>query len=207
LRSDIEPSQTFVQLSKDGKSSIYVLQSAGNGVFNTRLNLGSAQFQEGVSGPGDYSLTLFIGDSLLSKSLLWELGHINLSIPARQQSQDDFYQAKHDIEHIFRPAEERPPQILALLFSALVFVPVLILLVGVKQVSWVLDIPSDPAELFYGMLFQGSLVVIGIIYVAYWLFFNIFQAGALLLLVSVVAVIFGSRALEIRHQRKPVASS
>lgn len=86
---------------------------------------------------GAYELVLILGDALLQNAFEWKLSD-NVQLTFHEDSVSDkdhqsLYQARPEIIHQFRVEEKRPPTIVSLVFSALTLLPLLVLLISVRQ--------------------------------------------------------------------------
>jgi len=201
-QGELQPQQVFLQLVKEkNQEAIFVLHPAGKDSYTAKLNLGSAEFQENVFGPGDYQVNIIVGDSLLVSSFVWPIGQFSIDVPSTQQkrSADPFLVAPN-IDHIFQKPDDRPSTSVALIFSGLVLAPLAVLFIGLTTTGIRYDLPNG-AEFLSAFLFQISLALILLLYIFYWLHLNIFQALAGLGVLSIPALFFGNQALKARHER------
>jgi len=191
----VKPAQVFLQLSKNGKTGSFVAKGVDD-QYVARLNLGSADVVESLSGAGEYSLSVLSGDSLLAEALRWQLGSINLSIADNggADQEDPEVQPKKEIKHVFRSPEPRAPKIIALAFSLLVLAPLAVLVLTVMGTVR-FSIPSVGGNFLWLVIFHGSIGAILFLYALYWIHLNIFQALAGLALLGPIATVAGNRAL------------
>jgi len=202
-KAEFQPQQVFLQLTKEkNQAAIFVLQSAGKDSFFTKLNLGSAEFQESVFGSGDYQVSIIIGDSLLVNSLVWPIGQFSIDVSSTQkQNATDPFLPAPEIDHIFQKPDDRPSASVALIFSGLVLAPLFVIFLGLTTTGIRYDVPANGTEFISGFLFQVCLALILLLYVFYWLQLNIFQALAGLGVLSIPTLFFGNQALKLRHER------
>jgi len=199
---DLHPHQVFLQLSKGGKTATIVAARGADGSFILKQNLGSTEFLESTTGTGVYELSVVIGDSKLSPAVQWRVGELDFTANQFESKEAaDLFSNKPEINHVFRPAEDRPPFVFALLFTGLVIVAFLWLVLQVLgNANW--SFPQGTTELLSTFIFQGALGAILCLYILYWWNLNIFQALAFAGVIGVVAVISGNRALKLRYRRR-----
>jgi oligosaccharyltransferase complex subunit delta (ribophorin II) len=179
------------------------------GHFLAKTNLGTTEFLESLFGAGEYDISVIVGDALLVKPAKWTAGTIVLSLPKDKEADPhtDLFAVKPDIKHAFRAAETRPSALMATLFTGLAAAPFVVLLLSLMASGLSVQFPADAQEFLANVLFQGSIGAILLLYIAYWLFLNIFQALGMLAILSVVAVATGNRALKRRNQRNAAAAA
>jgi len=167
------------------------------------LNVGSAEFQDTVSGSGDYQIQIILGDGLLARALVWEIGQVSITVPSTPKKEANTFISQPDIEHKFQVPEKRPSSLVALVFSGLVALPLVGLLLSllVSRGSFETEI-GGATEGLYGLIFQGSLGASVALYFYYWVKLNIFQALGGLVLLGIPAIIAGNQYLKLRHARK-----
>jgi len=195
------PSQVFGKLtSTKGKSGyvIFANQDHSN-TYTAKLDLGSAELSDELDGNGKYNLEILIGDSLLVRSVSWAVSTLDLTLPSLPASHRpvDPFAPKAEIHHSFRQDEARPPRVIALLFTAIVLLPLAVLVIKLLS-SWSMSVPSSVDYLQF-ILFHGSLLAMLLLYFWYWVKLNIFQALIFLLPLSLAALVSGRYLLRSLH--------
>jgi len=210
--AQFQPSQVFLQLSKEQKDNkppkqaIFVFVPTDQH-FALKLDLGSVEVSDALSGPGNYSAEVLVGDSLLLRSVTWKVGMFtfpnlaNNSALTTKSGAADVFANKAEIHHIFRDDETRPPTIVAFFFTVVVLLPLAGLFLKLMGTPLTLNLPTNPQELLWNLIFQGSILLILLLYVLYWLSLNIFQALACLSVLGLVAIVSGRQALRSLHAR------
>jgi len=219
------PQQVFALLTKEGytgagpaPSAAFVMTSAAadaapsagsSMTYTLRLEVGSVEVTEALAGPGTYSVRLLVGDALAAKPLSWSVGSVTLQLPtttaaaaaaaggasASSSATVDPFVVPPEIQHSFRPSDERSFPLVSTVFTALACVPLLVL-VGLllrEPMRW--RWPATGDHVTYTAAFQICLLAILLLYVLYWLSLNIFQAMAALSVLSLGALVSGRGAL------------
>ncbi|CAF4416127.1 unnamed protein product, partial [Rotaria magnacalcarata] len=145
---------------------------------------------------GAYELVLLVGDAALQTGFSWKLTD-NLQLSFHEDSVPDtnhlnLYSAKPEIVHQFREDEKRPPASVALVFSALTALPLLILLIlwltiGVNFSGLPLGLSPLGFHISHGAVFALMYL--------YWKYLDMFQTMRYLALVSIPLFLFGHRLL------------
>jgi len=209
--SKFVPSQVFLQLTHaDKNKDAYFIaklapeqENLSKKAFLVKLALDSAEFTDSVYGPGDYSLSVIVGDALVSQGSTWTLGKISLKNVAATPDVKDPFAAQVDIEHTFRPEERTNKALLAFVFTIACGAPFVLLVLTLLGSGLKVHFPGGPTDFLYSAVFQGSIAAILFVYFLYWVSLNIFQALGLVSLVAVVAVISGNRALKALNHTHP----
>jgi len=210
---DFQPAQVFVLLCKEaGKCGVFPAAPKSDkydGKMTVKINLAASDVMEALYGAGDYDIAVVIGDAQLTKSFKWRVGQLTVKYvgeEAKDRHADPFA-ALPDIAHKFRPAESRPPSVVAYVFALASFVPLLALLGALAKLGPKISFPTEPLEALSSMVFQGAIGAILALYVVYWLFLNIFQAMTAVVVLGVVAVFAGNRSLKLLNRRRTAASA
>ncbi len=89
---------------------------------------------DSLSGNGKYTVEVFVGDALLAKPVSWKVATLDVSgLSGSAKAAVDWFAPRPDIAHAFRPAEERPNKLLAMLFTVVVLLPLLFLFAQVSR--------------------------------------------------------------------------
>ncbi|CAI5511451.1 unnamed protein product [Closterium sp. Naga37s-1] len=155
---------------------------------------------------GEYTLKLFVGDAVMDNSFDWQLGSVDLDLPAapetapklppRPESLAERFSAKPEIAHIFRKPDSRPAFVVSYSFVALVLLPLVVLLVGLAVLGVNLKaFPSGGVPLLSALAFHGGIAALLLLYVAFWVQVNLFTTLKLILLLAVLTAIPGHQVL------------
>jgi len=195
--SAIQVHQAFVRLSSGGRDVFFVADvEPGTGLYKFDMDVG-ASAKDFSSQSGKYSMCLVVGDALIANPVAWEMVDMQLTFqgePAPASSHEKQYDAKPEIVHMFREPEKRPPATVSYAFTALVLLPLLILLLAWKIIGVNLDGISQRNPL-HVVVFHVSLAsVFGLMYL-YWTRLDMFVTLEILAGLSVVLFLSGNRLL------------
>ncbi|XP_014676085.1 PREDICTED: dolichyl-diphosphooligosaccharide--protein glycosyltransferase subunit 2-like [Priapulus caudatus] len=190
--------QAFVMFTnKNTKQEIiYVAEPDTKDVYKFDLDVaGKAAEFSGVSG--QYLMSLIIGDAVITNPFTWNIAEVKLKFPEGLGKDNDDgtaspYAVKPEIKHQFREPEKRPPSIISNAFTALVLVPVLVLLImwfkiGVNMGNF----PFSPSALGFHL---GLTCIFGLYYY-FWIQLNMFDTMKYLTIVGGITFFFGNRLL------------
>jgi len=185
--------QAFVKIahSKSAAEIVYVAEADNNKLYKFELDLGAdaAEFK----ASGDYSLTLILGDAVVSNPISWLVADLELSLPeGGQKEEPGIYQPKPEITHLFREPEARPPQIVSTVFTLLSLSPLLLLLGLWAKLGANLG-NFSPSLSCLG--FHLGLGAIFVLYLMFWLELNMFETVRYLVLISIVTFLCGNSLL------------
>merc|ERR1712038_68923 len=204
IESDVDPTQVFVQFAKGSRKSVFVAKTSDDDddyTFNAEVE--SAAFYENIFGSGEYDVSLIVGDALLEKSFSWSVGkfaiEISPEVQAAFEEPEDLFKQLPDIVHQFKKADERPPAVLALVFTVLVLLLFWLLITVASHVK--VKLPSSPIEFLSTMIFQGTLAAFLALYALYWINLTIFQTLFGVGVLSTVALFSGNKSLSLLHER------
>jgi len=205
FESNVSPSQVFIQFAKGDKSTVFVAKAGEDGFYTFKAELESADFYPHIFGSGKYTISLIVGDALLDKSFSWSVGKFNVEISAEVQETVkepvENFKKLPDIVHQFKTPDDRPPTILALIYTGIVLLPLgwlLLSIVGTVSIK----LPASFTEFVSAMVFQGTLVAFLVLFALYWLCLSIFQALLGVCFLSIVAILSGNKSLKLLHARK-----
>ncbi|CAG9854968.1 unnamed protein product [Phyllotreta striolata] len=118
--------QAFLRLHSVAKEIIFVAEQDSSKVYLVEVNL-----EKELSESGNFEMELLLGDALITNPIRWNLGKIEVSLGAiaGKEAPRVARGPKREIEHLFRPAEKRPPEVVSVFFTALTASPFLILLI------------------------------------------------------------------------------
>jgi oligosaccharyltransferase complex subunit delta (ribophorin II) len=201
--ASVHPSQVFAQLtSPKGKQGIFVFTSNDNSnTYTSKLDLGSAEVADELGGSGKYTVDVIVGDALLLKAASWRVGTFDVTLPATGSSAAaDPFTPKPEISHLFRVDEARPTRVIALLFTAIVLLPLVVLLMNLLTSSFSWSFTSNSDFLSF-VTFHGSLFAILALYIWYWISLNIFQAIVFAAPLTLAAIVAGRGLLKSLHTK------
>jgi len=186
--------QAFVKLTHtaSGAEIIYVAEPANTKLYMFDLDLGQAA-QDFNSKSGAYSLSVILGDAVITNPTNWHAVDIDINFPAADSSKDPgLYEAKPEIRHVFREPEPRPSTVVSNAFTLLCLSPILIMLalwakVGVNVSNFPVSLPA--------IGFHVGLASIFLLYTYFWLELNMFQTVKYLTVLGVVTFLCGNSLL------------
>ncbi|XP_056644247.1 dolichyl-diphosphooligosaccharide--protein glycosyltransferase subunit 2 [Diorhabda sublineata] len=117
--------QAFLRLHSGKKEIIFVAEQDSSKAYMIEVNL-----EKELGRSGKFEMELILGDSLITNPIRWDLGSIEVNLGSA--AKDEVKQGrgpKPDIQHLFRPAEKRPPEVVSMFFTALTAAPFLLLLI------------------------------------------------------------------------------
>ncbi|BFZ21356.1 hypothetical protein BsWGS_24394 [Bradybaena similaris] len=188
--------QTFIRLTNlNTKEEIIFINEADNTLTNKfDLDVGASS-KEFDSSSGKYSMELIVGDAVIENPFSWHLTDVSLTFPESGETKADKqsqYAKKPEIKHKFNEPEKRPPATVSLAFTALVLLPLLILLIlwiriGVNISNFPLSLSAVGFHICLGAIFA--------LYYCYWIQLNMFQTLRWLGIIAIPTFIFGNRLL------------
>jgi len=195
--SSIQVHQAFVRLSSGGRDVFFVADvEPGTGLYKFDMDVG-ASAKDFSSQSGKYSMYLVVGDALIANPIAWELVDMQLTFqgePTPLASHQKQYEAKPEIVHMFREPEKRPPATVSYAFTALVLLPLLILLVAWKLIG----VNCDGIALrnpLHVVVFHLTLGAVLVLMYLYWTRLDMFVTLEILAALAVVLFLSGNRLL------------
>jgi len=194
--------QAFVQLALGDSEIIYVAEPDSSNNYKFDLDV-SAKAKEFGSKSGKYSVSLIIGDAVVSNPIHWNLADISLQFPGADGQVGGAMphnKPKPEIRHLFREPEKRPPQVVSTAFTGLCLVPIGIMLVGWMKLGVNLsDFPLSPTAIGFHL---GLASIFGL-YLQFWLHLNMFTTIKYLIMCGIVTFLCGNSMLvKIAEKRK-----
>jgi len=187
--------QAFVKIAHipSGSEIIYLAEPDKiDDVYKFELDLTSAG-ADFNSKSGEYSLSVILGDSVISNPISWEAAKLNLNFPGEtSDSEASPYVAKPEIRHVFREPEARPPSVVSTAFTVLVLSPILIMIVLWAKLG--VNIGNFQFSLA-GLGFHLGLGAIFTLYFFFWLELNMFQTVKYLAALGLVTFLCGNSLL------------
>ncbi|XP_033726633.1 dolichyl-diphosphooligosaccharide--protein glycosyltransferase subunit 2-like [Pecten maximus] len=187
--------QTFVKMTnqKTQQEIIFVAETSGDS-YKFDLDVGSSASDFGHQS-GKYSMELIVGDAVIENPFSWTMADVNLVFPegtVEKKSSENRYAKKPEIKHMFREAEKRPPAVVSMTFTALVFLPVVILLFLWLQIGAnISNFPMSLSAIGFHLCLGGVFAL----YYCYWTHLSMFETLRYLGLISIPLFIFGNRLL------------
>uniref|UniRef100_A0A8D8LI08 Dolichyl-diphosphooligosaccharide--protein glycosyltransferase subunit 2 n=1 Tax=Cacopsylla melanoneura TaxID=428564 RepID=A0A8D8LI08_9HEMI len=193
--------QTFVRLSnrETGQEVVLVVETptSADKAYKFDVDIGAKSsllnHQSGL-----YTVSLIVGDAVVTNSFVWEVGTVNLKLSgdvpaaAPHTSKSLYYKPKPEITHMFREAERRPPVFVSNLFTGLVLLPILLLFILWGKLG--VNISNFPFK-FSALMFHVCLGGIFVLFGLFWLQLNMFETLKYLTILSVFTFYFGNSLL------------
>lgn len=205
----IKVHQAFVRLALEGSNAeiIYVAEPDSSNQYKFDLDV-SAKAKEFGGKSGKYSISLIIGDFVISNPINWNLADIKLEFPAAGSEEaaaktESPNKAKPEIRHLFREPEKRPPTIVSTAFTGLCLVPFAFMLMAWMKLG--VNMSSFPISLS-ALGFHLGLGAIFALYYLFWLQWDMFTTFKYLIMIGVVTFLCGNSMLvKIAEKRKKAA--
>lgn len=144
-------------------------------VYNKDINL-AYRGKDFNYQSGDYLIKIVVGDSLISESISWTLGKVNIQF--NQEYEEDTksiwlnkYKAKPEISHLFREAEPRPSEFISYAFTVLSLLPALVLAICWSKIG--INFKSFKFSLS-AIVFHGCLFLVFTLYTLFFIRLNMF---------------------------------
>lgn len=205
---NIKVHQAFVRLALEGSNAeiIYVAEPDSSNRYKFDLDV-NAKAKEFGGKSGKYSISLIIGDFVISNPINWNLADINLEFPAtggEESAQTETQnKPKAEIRHLFREPEKRPPTVVSTAFTALCLAPFAFMLLAWMKLG--VNMSSFPISLT-ALGFHLGLGAIFALYYLFWLQWDMFTTLKYLIMIGVVTFLCGNSMLvKIAEKRKKVA--
>eukprot|EP00455_Lapot_gusevi_P012181 TRINITY_DN1571_c0_g1_i6.p1 TRINITY_DN1571_c0_g1~~TRINITY_DN1571_c0_g1_i6.p1 ORF type:complete len:691 (-),score=303.34 TRINITY_DN1571_c0_g1_i6:195-2267(-) len=214
LTADVQFKQVFVQITTpDNDKHIFIPKTVSSQYILT-LDLGSKNVVKKLSTVGTYGVQVLVGDSLLqpSDASAWKIADVELDLSDAAASllvengqaatirmpappPAAFYDtAKPQILHEFRSAEARAPLPLALLFTLVILAPLGLALLALRRLGIQIEFPAAGSQEYqYAALFQGSILLMLVLILLYWICLPLSTAIVSLSLSAVMMYFFGHK--------------
>lgn len=196
--------QAFIRLGdlEDDSEIIYVAEPDSSNNYKFDLDV-SAKAKEFGSKSGKYSVSLIVGDAVVSNPINWNLADISLKFPGADGQAGGalpLNKPKPEIRHLFKEPEVRPPQLVSTAFTGLCLVPIGIMIVGWMKLGVDLsNFPLTPMSIGFHL---GLASIFGL-YLQFWLHLNMFTTIKYLIMVGIVTFLCGNSLLvKIAEKRK-----
>jgi len=187
--------QAFVKIAnlETGSEIIYLAERALiDDFYKFELDLNNAGVDFN-SLSGEYSLSIILGDSVISNPVSWEAAKLSLNFPGESADKEASpYVAKPEIRHVFREPEARPPSVVSTAFTVLCLSPILIMIVlwaklGVNIGNFQFSVAGVGFHLGLGAIFM--------LYFYFWVELNMFQTVKYLAGLGVFTFLCGNSLL------------
>ena len=217
--------QAFVKLALGDAEIIYVAEPDSSNNYKFDLDV-SSKAKEFGSKSGKYSLSLIIGDAVVSNPVNWHIADIDLQFPGtyfslfflspaiifkifasivaidsgKESLKDAPNKPKPEIRHLFKEPEKRPPALVSTAFTGLCLLPFAVMLI-----AWLrLGVNVSAFSLSLSSLgFHAGMGSIFLLYVYFWLQLDMFTTIKYLLMAGVVTFLCGNSMLvKIADRRK-----
>jgi len=188
--------QAFVRLThvKSGAEIIYVAEPNTNKKYQFELDMNTAAADFG-SKAGVYSVSVIVGDAVVSNPLSWVAADVDIKLPASDDSKDQEpgpFQPRPEIRHVFREPDSRPAAVVSNVFSLLCLAPVLIMLGMWVKIG--VNVSNFPVSL-YALGFHIGLAAIFVLYFYFWIELNMFTTVKYLSGIGLVTFLCGNKML------------
>lgn len=183
------------------------------GAFLASFASSPQRLSNALGGPAEVELHVVVGGGGGVESFAWRLGSASLEkLPAVRlgkaaRKAAEASEERPQIVHTFQPEARRPNALVSLVFTGAAVVPFFGLLAGLQRLGLKRSVPGGASGYMAALLFQGSIAATLAVIVVYWLSLNIFQALALLGLVSLATLVFGQRALRVHAEGRAAESA
>ncbi|XP_032232776.1 dolichyl-diphosphooligosaccharide--protein glycosyltransferase subunit 2 isoform X2 [Nematostella vectensis] len=192
------PHQAFVRLTnkKTKQEIFFVPEPDSSKMFKFDLDVGATAKDSFGSLSGKYSMDLIVGDAVIENPFEWNVGSIALTFadePAKSKKEKQkMYAPKPQIDHMFNKPEKRPPQVVSNAFTALIFLPLLVMIV-----VWMkLGVNVSNFQFSLGaILFHVGLGAIFVLYYLFWIKLNMFTTLQLLTVIGGLTFLGGNSLL------------
>ena len=200
-----KPSQTFVQLKnkENGETATFIVKKGA-----AKIDLNSARAQRMIGTDGEYDIYVIVGDARYA-GVNWNFATIKITLPVAESTtkgdEQQMYSTPFEInppkaglpemEHTFSPPARRPFALLSLIFAFIVPAPMVIFFLYVPiAIGLNLRFPSG-SGFVWTLLFQGSIALLLLNIVRYWIGTTIFNAATALAVIAIGVTFTGNRAL------------
>jgi len=165
--------QAFVKLTHSTSNAeiVYVAEANNKKQYVFELDMSEAA-QDFNGKSGKYSLTVIIGDAVISNPTAWMAAELDISLPEEDKTnQPGAFEPKPEILHVFREPEARPATAVSNAFALLCLAPVLVMLamwakLGVNVSNFTFSLAT--------IGFHLGLAGIFVLYFYFWLQLDMF---------------------------------
>ncbi|XP_073251007.1 dolichyl-diphosphooligosaccharide--protein glycosyltransferase subunit 2-like [Porites lutea] len=192
------PHQAFVRLTneKTKQEIFFVAEPEPSKVFKFDLDVGATAKDSFGSLSGKYKMDLIVGDAVIQNPFEWKVGVLSLTFaedPAKStKDKEHMYNARPEIEHMFRVPEKRPPKAVSTTFTFLIFVPLAIMLI-----VWI-KLGANLSNFQFslgGIVFHLGLGAIFVLYYCFFVSLNMFTTLKILAVIGGLTFLGGNSLL------------
>lgn len=179
-------------------------KGASDGELVAKITSAAIAKQIGTQG-GLFELALLLGDTSVSKPLQWVLADVTVKHaplddgkqpPSPVNKMDQISAPKIEISHVFRQPDKRPPAIVSLFFTIVVFIPLAGFSFAMIQLhANIKGFPQAGAQQIWALGFHAGILAILATYLVFWLGMNLMNTAPIVLGIGAVTAAFGSKAL------------
>lgn len=194
----LTPHQAFVRLTnlKTKQEIFFVPEPESSKVYKFDLDVGATAKDSFGSLSGKYSMDLIIGDAVIQNPFEWNVGVLTLTFgddsAKPKKEKQKMYTPKPQIDHMFNKPEKRPPQVVSNAFTALVFLPLLIMVI-----AW-MKLGANVSNFQFSLgaiLFHIGLGAIFVLYYLFWIKLNMFTTLQILAVIGAITFLGGNSLL------------
>lgn len=191
--------QAFLRLwnEKSKQEIIFNAEKDASKTYKFDMDVGAKDPDFGFLS-GEFHADLIIGDAIIVNPLMWHVADLKLSPPSSDSKDASvtnhayLYKPKPEIKHIFREPEKRPAAVVSNLFTALVWLPLLILLSLWAKLG--INVSNFPFSLSAIGFHLGLTSIFGL-FVVFWLELNMFTTVKYLVGLGAVTFLSGNKML------------
>eukprot|EP00741_Cyanophora_paradoxa_P020156 tig00000219_g19457.t1 len=205
----MQPHQSFVTLTSvaTGKQVAVLVAKYVDKQYTIVSDVGLLNNEKLRGASGDYAVSVIVGDVVMPRSIVWKAATLAATLRTPENATKKFdlrdvaadrllTEAQAEIKHQFRAPDRRPSAQFSYLFTALVLVPLLVLLASLGALGVNLsNLPKSGTGSIAALVFIGTLV--GMVFVLSSFFFSwtFFPVVKSLIALAVVAVFSGHATL------------
>ncbi|KAK3923030.1 Dolichyl-diphosphooligosaccharide--protein glycosyltransferase subunit 2 [Frankliniella fusca] len=191
--------QAFLRLwnEKSKQEIIFNAERDSSKVYKFDMDVGAKDPDFGFLS-GEFHVDLIVGDAIIVNPLMWHVADLKLSPPSSETKEHSvsnhayLYKPKPEIKHMFREPEKRPAAVVSNLFTALVCLPLLILLSLWAKLG--INISNFPVSLSAVGFHLGLTSIFGL-FVVFWLELNMFTTVKYLIGLGAITFLSGNKML------------
>lgn len=199
----VEAHQAFLKFTevKSGREIIYLAETGLTKTYSVEIDFAS-NAKNFRHQSGKYSVELVVSDSLFENPTVLKLSELSVTFAEESAvgvEKSSLYSKQSEIKHLFRQPEKRPAAAVSLLFAALCFVPM-----GLVLILW-LKIGFNFSKFQFslsGLVFHLSLAGIFGLFYCYWTSINMFTTVRYLGALGLVALFSGNQLLRSLASKK-----
>lgn len=196
--------QAFVKLTHSSSNAeiVYVAEANNKKQYSFELDMNTAS-QDFNSKSGKYSLTVILGDAVITNPTAWLAAELDINLPGEENAKEPgTFDAKPEITHVFREPETRPASVVSNTFALLCLVPILIMLVLWAKIGVnCSNFTFSPAAIG----FHSGLTAIFVLYFYFWLELDMFTTMKYLSGIGLLTFLAGNSLLASIARNKKTA--